>query len=139
MPNEDRNQYNTVIANRTRTVTTVSASATNTNGACGHEHISHSTPENNTYDGNNPSSHYTYKIEDIATAQHHLGHHIQTIISETFTIGGQPGQVIGFTTSINMSIPITSFMYITLMKIADKCHKVPVLQLSMATHWLQSW
>ena len=31
------------------------------------------------------------KREDITTKQHHFGHHKQTMISETFMIGGQPG------------------------------------------------
>ena len=44
------------------------------------------------------------KIEDITTTQHHLDHHIQTVISETFTTRGQLGQVIGFITPIHVSI-----------------------------------
>ena len=39
IPNENRNQYNTVIANRTRTLTNLSPLATNINEACGYEHI----------------------------------------------------------------------------------------------------
>ena len=54
------------------------------------------------------------KIEDLTTMQHYSDHHIQSVISEAFTIGGQTGQVIGFITSIHMSIPIISFMHITL-------------------------
>ena len=34
--------------------------ASNTNGACGYEHISQSTPENNAYGGNYYASHHTY-------------------------------------------------------------------------------
>ena len=47
MPNENRNQYNPVVANRTRTSTTLCPLATNTNRACEYECISHSMPENN--------------------------------------------------------------------------------------------
>ena len=60
------------------------------------------------------------KIEDTAITQHHSDHHIQTVISEAFTIEDQPGQVIGFITPIHVSIPIMSFMHKTLMKIASK-------------------
>ena len=79
------------------------------------------------------------KMEDITTTQHHSGHHIQTVISETFTIGGQPGQVIGFITPIHMSIPVVSFTHVTLMKITYKCHIMPGLQLLRAVHWCCSW
>ena len=46
------------------------------------------------------------KIEDITTTQHCLDHHIQTVISKTFTIGDQPSQVFDFIIFIHMSIPI---------------------------------
>ena len=46
------------------------------------------------------------KLEDISITQHYSDHHIQTVISKTFTIEGQPGQVIGFITLIHVSIPI---------------------------------
>ena len=59
--NENRNQYNIVIANKIRTLTNLSPLVTNTNGTCGNEHISQSTPENNTYSGNGNSSHHTYQ------------------------------------------------------------------------------
>ena len=48
MPHKNRSQYNTVIENRTRTLTNQFPLAVNTNGAYGYEHILHSTPENNT-------------------------------------------------------------------------------------------
>ena len=43
-----RHQYNTVIANSSRTLTNLSHSATNPNGAGGYKCISHGIPENNT-------------------------------------------------------------------------------------------
>ena len=60
MSNKNRNQYNVVRVNTTRMLTNVSPSATNTNEVCGYECISHSIPENNTYGGNDHSSHCTY-------------------------------------------------------------------------------
>ena len=73
--------------------------------------------------------HTTYgkdgKIGGITTTQHHLDHHTQTVLSKTFTIVGQPGQVIGFIKSIYVSIPIMSFMHMTLMKITNKHNKMP--------------
>ena len=51
MPNDNRNQYNTVIDNGTRML----------NGAHGNAHISHSMPENSTYGSNSHSSQNTYK------------------------------------------------------------------------------
>ena len=61
MPNENRSQYNTVVANRTRVLTNQSPLPVNKNGSFGYEHISHSTPENNTYDGNGHASHHIYQ------------------------------------------------------------------------------
>ena len=49
-PKENRNQYNTVINNRT--LETPGPPTTYTNRTCGHHHISHSMPENNSYGGN---------------------------------------------------------------------------------------
>ena len=61
MPKQNRNLYNTVITNRTRTLTTLSPLETSTNGAYRYEGIWHSMPENNTYVGNECSSHHTYQ------------------------------------------------------------------------------
>ena len=129
MPNKIRNHYNTVIANRTRMLSPL---ATNTNGACGYECILHSTPENKTYGRNDCSSHHTYwgwqnRRHYYHTAPFRSSH--KTMLSETFTIGGQPGQVIGFTTPIHVSIPIMTFTHTTLKEITNKCHKMPGLQL----------
>ena len=66
------------------------------------------------------------KIEDITITQHHLDHHIQIVISQAFTIGGQPGQVVEFITLTHISIPIMSFMDLTLLVITCKQHKTPV-------------
>ena len=57
MPNEKRSLYNTVIANKMRTLTSVS----NTNGAWGYECILHRTSKNNTYSGNYNALHHTYQ------------------------------------------------------------------------------
>ena len=57
MPKENRNQYSTVIGNRTRTLATLSPLTTHTNGTHGYELISHSTPENNMYGQNSCSAH----------------------------------------------------------------------------------
>ena len=126
-PNENRNQYNTVIANTTRTLTNLSPLATNTNEARGYEHILHGMLENKTHMVETIILHTTHtgngKIEDITTTQHHLDCYIQAMISETYTIGGQPVQAIGFITPIHVSIPIMSFTHITIMKITDKNHK----------------
>ena len=75
------------------------------------------------YGGNGHSLHHTYQgwqIEDIPVPQHHSDHHRQTAISEAVTIEDQLGQVIGFITSINESIPIISFTHLMLMKITSK-------------------
>ena len=56
---ENWNQYNIGLANRTKTLTHVSPSATTTHGACRYGYISHSMSENNTYGGNDCSSHQT--------------------------------------------------------------------------------
>ena len=79
------------------------------------------------------------KIEDITITHQHLDHHIQTMIFETFTIGGQPGQVISFIIPVHMSVPVMFFMHITLMKITNKYHKMPGLQILRVVHWLWSW
>ena len=91
-----RNQYNTVIDNTTRMLTNPSPLATYTNKACGHVHISHSRPESNKYGGNSHSTNHTYQrwknrrhTYDIAP----FHYYIQTMISEPFTIEGQPSQV----------------------------------------------
>ena len=57
------------------------------------------------------------KITDLTTTQHHFNHHIQIVISQAFTTGGQPGKVIGFITPIHMSILIMSIMHVTIVKI----------------------
>ena len=60
------------------------------------------------------------KIEDITFTQHHSDDHIQTVISDALTIGGQLSQVISFIILIHVSIPIMSFTCVTLMKITSK-------------------
>ena len=65
------------------------------------------------------------KIEDRTITQHHLDHHIQMMISEVFTIEGQPGQAIGFITLTLMSIPIMSFTHLMLLLISCKPYKMP--------------
>ena len=65
------------------------------------------------------------KIEDIIITQHHLGHYIQTVISEVFIIEGQPGQAISFITLTHMSVPIMSFTCLMLLLITCKLHKIP--------------
>ena len=57
------------------------------------------------------------KITAITTTQHHFDHHIQAMSSETFATGVLPDKVIGFITTIHMSIPILSSMHVTLLKI----------------------
>ena len=97
MPNKYRSRYNTVIANWIRMLTL----GTNTNGACKYEHISQSIPENNTYGGNYHALHHTHhgwQRTETTTTQFHFHHHIQTMISETFTTGDQQGKVLGFIT-----------------------------------------
>ena len=74
------------------------------------------------------------KIEDITTTQHHLDHHIYTMISENFTTGSQPGKVIGFITPFYTSILIMSFTHVTIIKINDKHHKMPYQQLLRVIH-----
>ena len=83
-------------------------------------------PENNAYDVNDLSLHHT--------TQHYLDYHIQTVVSETFTIGGKPGQVICFIASIHKSTAIMSFTHVTIMKINDKHHKMPDQQLLRTNH-----
>ena len=67
------------------------------------------------------------KITDTTTTQHHFDHCTQTMISETFTTGGQPGKLIGFNTTTQMIIPTMSFMHITIVKIINNHHKTPGL------------
>ena len=61
VPNEYRNQCNTVINNRTSILTTSHPLATHTNSAHGYECISHSMPENKAYGGNSHSTHHAYQ------------------------------------------------------------------------------
>ena len=64
------------------------------------------------------------KITDTTIMQHHFNHYIQTVISKTFTTGGQLGKVISFITPVHVSIPMMSFMNKTLVKITDNHHKM---------------
>ena len=57
------------------------------------------------------------------------------MINEPFTIGGQPGQVIGFITLIHVSIPIMSFMPVMLLLATWKHHRMPGQQLFRAIHY----
>ena len=61
MLNENRKQYNTVAHNRTRMLTTLSPSATNTKEACWYEPISYSVPGINKYGGNSCLLHHRYQ------------------------------------------------------------------------------
>ena len=125
--NENRNQCNTVIDNRTRALRTLSPWQTTQM-----ELMDMNTPQivclKITHMVEMVIPHTTHtkdgKIEDITTMQCHSEHRIKTVISETFTIGGQLGQVIGFITPIHMSIPIMSFTHIMLKKITSKQHKI---------------
>ena len=60
MPNENRNHYNTVVDNRSRTLTTQSPLPTHTNKAHRYEHILSSMPENNMYGRNGHSTNHMY-------------------------------------------------------------------------------
>ena len=59
IPIKNRNQYNTVINNRTRMLTALSPSVAHTSRACGYQYISHSMPENNTYGRNGHLTNHT--------------------------------------------------------------------------------
>ena len=74
------------------------------------------------------------KITDTSTTQHHFDCCLHTMISETFTTGGQPGKVIGFITSSHVSIPVMSFTHVTLVKITNSHHKTLGPKLLRAIH-----
>ena len=128
MPNENRSKYNTVIANRTRTLTSHSTQMEHASMSTSHvvhlkiTHKVETTMLCITHTGDG-------KITDTTTTQHHFEHHIQTMISRTLTTGGQPGKAIGFVTLTHMSIPTMSFTHVTIVKITNNHHKMLCPQL----------
>ena len=82
-PNENRNQYNTGIDSRARTLTTPSPTTMHPNRAHRFKHMSHSTPNTtNMYGGNGYLTKCTYqetqnRRHTYHITQHHLDHEIQ--------------------------------------------------------------
>ena len=65
------------------------------------------------------------KIEDMPITQNHLDDHIQIMVNEDFTVEGQPGQIIGFITLINVITPGMCFMPSSLLLATQKHHHMP--------------
>ena len=74
------------------------------------------------------------KTENISITQHHLGHHVQIITNEAFTIGGHPGKIIGFTALSYVSTPIMSFISPTLLLATWEQHHMPEEQFMRAIY-----